>query len=302
MFRNHPLGPLVILCLVGLRLVTGWHFYKEGIKKYKDPDFTSKYFLIESKGPLAPLFHDLIPDRFGTATLDRKATIAKWQDYQSRLAKAFGFDDQQQAAAKKEFAGRRQQLNKYLDGLGPDLEEHFLEVERWREASRQPVASVAFQTQRLWEQEKALTQKSAGWVKGVQAISADFQADLIGLAKKGQRAAITPLVPASSKTWVDHAVTGVTVGVGVLLLLGLFTRLASLVGAGFLCSVLATQPFWAAGAELSYAYYQLVEVFVLLLLAATRAGRFWGLDFFVSNLWAKYRPSVRREVNDELNS
>ncbi len=302
MFRNYHLGTLAILCLVGLRLVTGWQFYKEGIKKYKDANFTSKYFLMQSKGPLAPLFHDLVPDRFGVAALDRQETLKQWKDYQSRVAAAFGFDEKQQASAQKQLERRRRQLNNYLDGLGPDLEEHLLEVKQWQEASHQPIAAVAFQQQRLWEQEMELTQKPTGWVKGVRAISADFQADMLALAKKGQRAAIVPLVPASTKTWVDHAVTGVTVGVGVLLLLGLFTRLASLVGAGFLCSVLATQPFWVEGAELGYAYYQLVEVFVLLLFATMGAGQFWGLDFFLNRVWARLWPSARGEVNDESNA
>ena len=70
------------------------------------------------------------------------------------------------------------------------------------------------------------------------------------------------------------------------MILGLFTRLASLVGALFLLSVMATQPPWVAGANTTYFFYQLVEVAALLLLAATSAGRWAGLDGFFGTMWS----------------
>ena len=47
---------------------------------------------------------------------------------------------------------------------------------------------------------------------------------------------------------MNWIVTILTIGVGVCLLLGFFTRLASLAGALFLLGVIATQPPWVADA------------------------------------------------------
>jgi uncharacterized membrane protein YphA (DoxX/SURF4 family) len=74
---------------------------------------------------------------------------------------------------------------------------------------------------------------------------------------------------------------GVTLGVGVCLILGLFTRLASVVGAGFLLSIMSTQPPWADGVLATVKLltaYQGIEFFALLLLAAIGAGTWAGLD------------------------
>ena len=86
---------------------------------------------------------------------------------------------------------------------------------------------------------------------------------------------------------MNLAVTGLTIGVGLCLLVGLFTRLASVAGAFFLLSVMATQPPWVAGANTQFFYYQLVEFAALLFLAAVAAGRVAGLDLFLHALWSK---------------
>nr|WP_261361674.1 DoxX family protein [Aeoliella straminimaris] len=80
---------------------------------------------------------------------------------------------------------------------------------------------------------------------------------------------------------IDTVVTWLTLGVGVLLILGLFTRLAAIVGAGFLLSIISTQPPWAEGVlptiKLLTAY-QGIEFVALLVLAAIGAGTWAGLD------------------------
>ena len=68
--------------------------------------------------------------------------------------------------------------------------------------------------------------------------------------------------------------------VGALLILGLFTRLASGAAALFLISVILTQPPWIPGTAPTYFYA--IELAALLLLFATYAGRFGGLDFFLA--------------------
>ena len=79
----------------------------------------------------------------------------------------------------------------------------------------------------------------------------------------------------------------VVVGVGVLLILGLFTRLASVAGMLFLGSVMATQPPWVYGANSQYVYYQMVEVLALFVLFVFAAGRFGGLDYLIYGLYRR---------------
>ena len=83
----------------------------------------------------------------------------------------------------------------------------------------------------------------------------------------------------TSISQVDATMTYVIMAVGALLLLGLFTRTACVVGALFLMSVVSMQPFWVS--EALPTYNQLVEMFALLTLATTHVGRWAGLDFFV---------------------
>ena len=66
--------------------------------------------------------------------------------------------------------------------------------------------------------------------------------------------------------------------VGVLLILGLFTPVASLAGAAFLAGVCITQ--WPGSAGAMPIYYQSIEMVAMLVLAGVGAGRFLGLDYF----------------------
>ena len=58
--RSNPLTPPIrqigtfaLVSLLLLRLGIGWHFFKEGAKKFQGESFTSVYFLQTAKGPLA---------------------------------------------------------------------------------------------------------------------------------------------------------------------------------------------------------------------------------------------------------
>lgn len=291
-------GTVALFCLVALRMGTGWHFYKEGVKKLRDPDFTADFFLRQAKGPLTGLFHSLIPDRYGRERLDQEELLDDWKEFRQRVEQRLSFDESQRKRSQQVLDRRQRQLIQYLADHRDDFEKFFFEVDRLEAARSGALRDVGFQQQWILKKQAELWNTPTAWLSDVRGMSQAYQDELLELASDAQsRASITPLVAPAGKTWVDHAVTWVVLGVGILLLLGLFTRAAALAGAGFLCSVLATQPFWVAGSELSYAYYQFVELLVLFLLAATAAGRFWGLDFFMGLLWARIRPP--REVDDD---
>jgi uncharacterized membrane protein YphA (DoxX/SURF4 family) len=79
--------------------------------------------------------------------------------------------------------------------------------------------------------------------------------------------------------------------VGGLLIIGLFSRLSSLAAGGFLASVIATQPPWIPGTDPTYLYA--IELAACIVIFATCAGRFGGLDYFIS------RKSRRTQIESQ---
>jgi thiosulfate dehydrogenase [quinone] large subunit len=86
--------------------------------------------------------------------------------------------------------------------------------------------------------------------------------------------------------------------VGLFLILGLFTRLASLAGIGFLLLFYAANPpfvgyFYALPSEGSYLIVNknLVELCALVVILVTGSGRFAGLDRILHRLFAR-RPRL----------
>ena len=128
------------------------------------------------------------------------------------------------------------------------------------------------------------------WAADLDAIWDSYESQINGLAIDSQ-AAKTPLRlhrPFSQKhsklQTVNRIIPWFDIIIGGLLILGLFTRLASFLGAGFLASVIATQPPWIPGTEPTYLYA--IEMMALVVIFATMAGRLGGLDFFLPR-WGK---------------
>ncbi|MEM9659508.1 MAG: DoxX family protein, partial [Planctomycetota bacterium] len=142
------------------------------------------------------------------------------------------------------------------------------------------------------EKEAETNAAALGWVSEVRGIQRGLFTDLRRIADDPENPSLRTKadgVLADKKEQrlrlMNLGVTCMIIGVGVCLMLGLFTRLASLAGAGFLLSVMATQPPWVEGANMMFFYYQLVEFAALTVLFATAAGRIAGLDYIISALW-----------------
>ena len=84
-------------------------------------------------------------------------------------------------------------------------------------------------------------------------------------------------------------------GIGLCLMLGLFTRPAALAGAGFMLFVVMSQPSYPGvypldPPQLGHALLvnkDFVEMIALLVIASTSLGRWTGLDFFIHNFLIK---------------
>src|SRR6185369_7600169 len=123
------------------------------------------------------------------------------------------------------------------------------------------------------------------WRAQVAALDAGYYDDLDRILTPEQRAQTTTVSALHAATTdpsqarldkLNIVVTAVIIGVGVCLLLGFFTRLASILGMLFLFGVVASQPFWIADTVPTMNFY--IEMAGLLVLAGTGAGRWLGLD------------------------
>jgi uncharacterized membrane protein YphA (DoxX/SURF4 family) len=205
--------------------------------------------------------------------------------------------DEQREAAEAALAARRTQLSDYLSSQGSAIVEwqHELwRLEQWKAAAG--AQGIPFEQDRIAEKEAETTAASAAWIAQVRNIERGLNADLRRILNAeqledpevvGQYDSLLADTKDVQLHRLNVAVTCLIIGVGVCLMLGLFTRLASLGGVAFLVSVIATQPPWVVGADSTVFYYQLVEIAGLLVLFASAAGRWAGLDFIIRALLGK---------------
>jgi uncharacterized membrane protein YphA (DoxX/SURF4 family) len=288
--------------------------------------FSAAPFLAQARGPLVGFYHSLAPDGHDWQTLlavphqNRPLTAAEmeaeekaagkpapyqaWvdrvvEDWRAVLAAATavpGLTEAQIHRAKQAFELRQQELKDYLASESTAVAEYQHELWRLGEWRAKPEAdSVPFQEERIAKKTAETSATAKPWVAQVDELEQRFLSDLREILTPEQRAEAATMAsmkgaltsPEQSRlNWVNLGATVLTIGVGICLLLGLFTRLASVAGALFLLSIIATQPPWLPDAE--PIIYQTVELAGLLVLAGTGAGRWLGLDYFSWALFGKH--------------
>ncbi|MEN0110322.1 MAG: hypothetical protein AAF805_06325 [Planctomycetota bacterium] len=321
-----------VAALVVLRLLCGWHFYNEGVKKL-DGGFTAAGFLRTAKGPFAPLFESMAPGphrayetltdplRKGSTGYKRSLIVEKWQaDYGKRSAQAakageafptdfpevvsfapwlermssswdagivrlarLGLSGKQIERVLAARDVRLGQAVNYLHGQVDaiaDLRHDAWRLQQLRERSGRD-------TPPPYERELIEAQKSDLWramqpiVRNVQQVEDDLVSD--ALAAAGADGVMAEriedaLAERTLLSWVDFLVVCVVLGSGVCLFLGFGTRLAAIAAAGFLFSLILTQPPWVAGSDLQAFFTWAIEAAALGVLASTGAGNWLGVD------------------------
>ncbi|MCS7306039.1 MAG: DoxX family protein [Thermoguttaceae bacterium] len=306
--------------LVVLRLSLGCHFLYEGIWKIKNADrFSAKGFLLEAKGPLAPLFYRMVPDVDGRQRLqieqrefeeDGKKVVRlvsacyldSWQETLERFVGFYQMSDEQQAEAQK-------LLRQYLDVMDRLLRENRKDIEGYLrsledfEVRTAGASSARFEEARLWQEQRKLWAEAARWTGQLDQMGRQFHLALWNQLDDQQRAkgqvplaAVGPdRLPFSLlgiQSWsalLDKMVTYSLTAIGGCLMLGLFTRLAALGGAVFMLMVLATQPPWPTiyppfPEVVGHALVvdkNFIEMVALLVVMATGPGRWAGMDRFL---------------------
>lgn len=213
---------------------------------------------------------------------------ADWQTLADRAAEVPNLSQEQIAATNEIVEAKKPQLDAYLAGESAaiaDYQHELWRLDTWR--AKPEAGSLPFEQERIAKKTAETTAKAKTWVAGVAALEADMIAEFHDILDQGQKLHLATSNAMTSATTgpeeaklqrVNLGATLLTLGVGICLLLGLFTRTASIVGALFLVSVIASQPPWISDPELTI--HQTVELAGLLVLAGTGAGRWLGLDYF----------------------
>ncbi len=262
-------------------------------------------------------------------TIDSKITFAIWDDFVEQAAEQLRFGDplrlevlrdkaaqadssdrsriesqikrieSQNSDAAKILEAHQQELTTYLEVYEEDII-HFANtadrLNRFQQDGANgkqvvnQVESLRGQVGTVWAERRG---DSAKWFSDIGAMWDSLELQVNALANDSQ-AQSGPVVlhrpysrSYSMKSIVDQVIPWFDTIIGVLLLLGLFTRFASLSAIIFLASVILSQPFWVAGSQDTW--LQIIELFSLLVVFATCAGRYGGLDFFLSR---QQQPAV----------
>ena len=127
---SYSISSLAAAAIVLLRIGIGVHFLSEGWTKLEKPKPFSAGFFGNAKGPLAPLYKNLVWDADGLFRLDLETTAAEWDTYRERIVAHYGFDEKQQKAAAdtvKRYEGR---LKQFLGTKNDTIDEYRLWLER----------------------------------------------------------------------------------------------------------------------------------------------------------------------------
>ena len=220
-----------------------------------------------------------------------------WQAVLAKVKSVAGLTDAQKQQADKAYQDRVEALNTYLDdeveGITTYQHELF-RLKNWRDSPE--AKGVPFYQSRIATKNTETTGQVKAWLAKVAAMDAGYYDDLQHVLTPEQRAQASSASAVQAATYdetqarldkLNVVVTAVIIGVGVCLLLGLFTRIASILGALFLFGVVASQPFWIADAVPTMNFY--IEIAGLLVLAGTGAGRWFGLDYLTYAMFHRSR-------------
>lgn len=283
-----------IVALVLLRVTVGWHFYMEGVSKIQGGSFSSVGFLQSSRGPLAENFRSMIWDHDGRFRLNQEQVTRAFDNAAKRAVVHFSLTDEQRLELDRI---RRQ----YIDKLGDVYAEADEDIFKYWESTQRlakmresemwsGVASMRGQREKI-EEERMQGVRST--LASIDAIWKQYEGRINSVANSEQLASVgyfrftRPGEGLLSARVVDQAIPIFDMSVGILLMIGLLTPLASWVGALFLLSVILAQMPGYPGTEPTY--FQAIEAVALVTLACTDAGRYAGLDFLPWAWWQKRR-------------
>jgi uncharacterized membrane protein YphA (DoxX/SURF4 family) len=287
-----------ILALVALRVAIGWHFYMEGVSKVHSDDFSSQGLLASARGPLADKYQQLIWDHDGRLRLDKAKVTELFTSVAEKAKTHFAMTDQQKKNTERLQKQTLAKLEEVYAGADEEIFKYRQSVERVENMRQSPmwtqVTSLRGQKERI-EAERLRDVRPA--LSSIDAIWKQYERQLNGMVEPAQLQAAgylyfnRPGEGLMSVSVVDRIVPIFDMSIGILLMLGLLTPLASWAGALFLLGVVLSQMPGYPGTQPTY--YQAIEALALVVLATTDAGRYAGLDFIPWAWWQKRKANAK---------
>jgi uncharacterized membrane protein YphA (DoxX/SURF4 family) len=313
---SYPFGARFFL--ICLRLAIGWHCFVEGMEKFSAASWSSEAYLRESTGPLADLYRPIAGDRlidkltFGPDDAFPEQLDREWRAYvdafsayydltDEQVARAQVVLDQRKADLKTEFA-KSEELIK-LSPYPPPLPKNMTMKERLKEHERLLAlvneAEAKFPSSdkdvhSAWKTDKGVL---AAWRNLLKArlstetakLEKQLHDDVLTSEQRQLPRMVGPArLPIGSwqlLEWSDAAVMWSLLVLGACLMLGIFSRVSSLLTALLVLSfylAMPPLPGWPEGPRLEGHYLlinkTLIEVIALLALTFIPTGRWAGLD------------------------
>lgn len=267
----------------------GLHFYLEGVGKLRDRKPFAAGFFSNAKGPLAPYYKQLVWDGDGLYRLNYNYTQPYWDDYKNRIAAHYHFDESQAAKASEIFNAYVRRYAYLLNEKKEEIDQYYGELRRRDANAADPARSLASLQSHDARIAQDRTQLAAPVLATIDKLWKDLENDLNALATGEQykRHGRMPIGKVGRRAFdsefMDQWIPYFDIAVGACLILGLFTRPATLAGGLFLLTVCLSQ--WPLASGAAPIYYQAVEMLALFALAAIGAGKYAGLDFLLGGMY-----------------
>jgi uncharacterized membrane protein YphA (DoxX/SURF4 family) len=230
------------------------------------------------------------------------AAIRDWANRRKEIADFYAFTDEQMKQSDELLKTYSDRLGNLLIGYEADIRAYRHNLDRNHELATEAGANnIPNRLARVEKREKnpvgeqgaTIDSNPAEWRKEAEALEASFEKDVDSLATDAQRKAGPAPPTQTDLKKLDTVIPWVLLVGGACLVSGLFTRIAALVCALFLGSVILSQPPWIPGSITMLFNYQLAEFIALLVLASSHVGRWGGLDFFVHHILLRPFRSTR---------
>lgn len=303
---------LAVAALAFLRIVVGMHFFLEGLSHLRDPDWSSAGFRQAAVGPWADWYRRGLPQTGDwSSTLGapdtrpvpdaagawKESVVGSWQKLLAERSRLVPLDAAAKTRAEERLAAAVAELDGYVAGLDDDLTAYRLEVQRLDVMKRSPAArQIPFARDRVAKKRRELAAQANGWMNDAAAIGTKLAAEWDESLSPDQRLRVAAAAAATPLWKADRFVSWSLLTIGACLVLGFLTKFNAMGGVFFLASVIASQPFWVAGAQPTYD--QWVELAALLAIASLPIGGWSGLDYFLRSYcpWAGCCAAAAKEV------
>jgi len=289
-------------------MTVGWHILYEGIWKYQQQDFSADGYLSMASGPFADDFHYKVMDDFeGRKHLSAEWNIEKATKYRDRFVAQMNIEGDAQTKADQRLEDRKKNFTDFFAdktnaGLFADYFQQWDKLKEQKAELKKKGGGTSFESQRIWEAEQKLRSEARPWLGWVDDQHDGFHNDLRELQPVAEQG--KPLRPSIKEIFSEPAlfVTYSSIAIGICMIAGLFTRLASLGGGIFLLMIVAAKWEWpgyyappahpAQGHSL-YITKEFIEMMCCFTLATLPTGRWAGFDYFLHGIFV--RPFLRNK-------